>query len=163
MKISEALAIANDIRNGCRNVGKADAILVLADAIKDRETSANIVADVLRQHRCNDWYTEDDGGHMQLLDVLAQHSEDGTVRRAIDEIDDLAADIVDALRSNNIAESVRKLCEHKSVFHDLDGAATCVACNEDLGWYCEKSPSYRCEYSANDECCVHCGQPEERQ
>ncbi len=33
MKISEALDVANDIRNGCCNVGEADAILSLADFV----------------------------------------------------------------------------------------------------------------------------------
>jgi len=38
MKISEALEVANDIRNGCRNVGEADAIVALADAIEVMST-----------------------------------------------------------------------------------------------------------------------------
>jgi hypothetical protein len=34
---------------------------------------------------------------MQLLDVLAKNANDGTVSSAVDEIDDLAVDIVDAI------------------------------------------------------------------
>ena len=33
MNMSEALAIANDIRNGCINVGEADAIITLANFV----------------------------------------------------------------------------------------------------------------------------------
>ena len=61
------------------------------DGIRDR------IAEVLRQHRCRDWHYEDEGGSMQLLDVLAQNANDETVSSAVEEIDDLAADIVDAI------------------------------------------------------------------
>lgn len=43
MKISEALEIANDIRNGCRNVGEADAIVTLADALDVMSTAERII------------------------------------------------------------------------------------------------------------------------
>ena len=35
MKMSEALAIANDIRNGCRFVGETEAILAMADFVAE--------------------------------------------------------------------------------------------------------------------------------
>ena len=53
-------------------------------------------------------------------------------------------------------------CEHQ-VGHDNDDSAVCVKCNYDLGWYCYISPKSYCEYTGDDECCVHCGAPEERQ
>ena len=95
MDIKKAMAIASDIRNGSRNIGEAEAVLVLAEAV-------------------------------------------------------------------NRLMPAREYCEHKSVFWDLDDTAKCVACNEDLGWYCQESPKRYCEYFGG-ECCVHCGDPEERQ
>lgn len=79
-------------------------ILHTADGIADkpmpapvRDDIVELIAEVLRQHRCRDWHYEDDGGSMQLLDVLAQNARDETVSSAIEEIDDLAADIFDAI------------------------------------------------------------------
>lgn len=79
-------------------------ILHTADGIKekpmltlDRDDIRDRIADVLRQHRCRDWHYEDKGGHMILLDVLAQNANDETTGAAAEEIDDLAADITDAI------------------------------------------------------------------
>ncbi len=65
----------------------------------DRDAAMEAVSRILRSHRCRDWYCEDDESSMQLIDVLSQHSEDGTVTRAMEECDDLASDIVDELLS----------------------------------------------------------------
>ena len=55
----------------------------------------------------------------------------------------------------------QKTCNHQ-VSHDQDDSAICVTCGCDLGWYCYISPKSYCEYT-DDECCIHCGAPEERQ
>lgn len=55
-----------------------------------------------------------------------------------------------------------KRCQH-NVKQGLDGEAVCIKCNEDLGWYCPSSREHVCEYTDIHECCVYCGQPEERQ
>lgn len=62
---------------------------------------------------------------------------------------------------NEANDSERKPCEHR-VVQDQDAGAVCIKCSKDLGWYCQVSPKHFCEY-ADDECCVHCGAPEERQ
>lgn len=72
-------------------------------------------------------------------------------------------------RSHNEAcDSERKIsvvvahCEHPVVAHDRDDGATCSKCGKDLGWFCHISPKHYCEYT-EDELCIHCGAPEERQ
>ena len=67
--------------------------------IIDRDAAMAAVSRILRAHRCRDWYCEDDESNMQLLDVLSQHSQEGTVTRAMEECDDLACDIVDEILS----------------------------------------------------------------
>ena len=52
-------------------------------------------------------------------------------------------------------------CEHIVV--DQDNSAICSKCGKDFGWYCPISSKSFCEYTGDDECCVHCGEPEERQ
>lgn len=69
---------------------------------------------------------------------------------------------------NEACDSERKIsvvvahCEHPVVAHDRDGGATCSKCGKDLGWFCNISSKHFCEYEG-DECCIHCGAPEERQ
>jgi hypothetical protein len=63
----------------------------------DRNAVMAAVSRILQSHRCRDWYCHDDESSMQLIDVLSQHSEDGTVSRGIEECDDLASDIVDEI------------------------------------------------------------------
>lgn len=65
-------------------------------------------------------------------------------------------------RSHNEAcDSERKRCEHRIVEDDC-GSAICINCSKDFGWYCQISTKHFCEYT-DDECCIHCGAPEERQ
>ena len=126
---------------------------------KARDQWHKVVSETLRHHRCRDWHIKDDGGSMQLIDVLSQHSEDGTVSRAIEEIDDLAADIVDAI----FDAAGKSYAAREHIIAESDcGAAVCGKCGKDLGWYCPESEGNVCEYS-DDECCIHCGEPEERQ
>ena len=69
-----------------------------------------------------------------------------------------------ATLNNEACDSERKLCsrgEHRIVEDDC-GSAICVKCNKDFGWYCQISTKHFCEY-ADDEACIHCGAPEERQ
>lgn len=69
-----------------------------------------------------------------------------------------------ATLNNEACDSERKLCErgeHRIVEDDC-GSAICVKCNKDFGWYCQISTTHFCEYEG-DECCIHCGAPEERQ
>lgn len=40
--------------------------------------------------------------------------------------------------------------------------AVCAICMDHLGWFCPESPNHLCDYPDDDECCTHCGQPEER-
>jgi hypothetical protein len=69
---------------------------------------------------------------------------------------------------NEACDSERKIsvvvvhCEHPVVAHDIDDGATCSKCGRDLGWFCHISPKHYCEYK-DDEACIHCGAPEERQ
>jgi hypothetical protein len=69
---------------------------------------------------------------------------------------------------NDACDSERKIsvvvahCEHPVVAHDRDDGATCSKCGKDLGWFCHISPKHYCEYT-DDELCIHCGTPEERQ
>ena len=90
-----------------------------------------------------------------------------------------------ALRTVGLLEQINKLnaelreikknCQHSIVPDKLtytknyssnewtltDQSARCQICNEILGWYCTSSPVLYCEYG-DDECCIHCGDPEER-
>ena len=45
----------------------------------------------------------------------------------------------------------------------LEDSAICSKCGKDFGWYCPISSKSFCEYTGDDECCVHCGEPEGRQ
>lgn len=63
---------------------------------------------------------------------------------------------------NEACDCERKRCEHR-VAQNLDAGAECIKCSKDLGWYCQLSPKFYCEYTDDDECCIHCGAPEERQ
>lgn len=70
--------------------------------------------------------------------------------------------IADIERDAKEAQALAATCQHGSVFQDLDAGAVCIKCSKDLGWYCNVSPKHYCEYT-DDECCIHCGAPEERQ
>jgi len=63
--------------------------------------------------------------------------------------------------ASKVLERIKR-CDHK-VVQGLDAEAVCIKCNEDLGWYCPASREHVCEYTDIHECCVYCGQPEERQ
>ena len=63
--------------------------------------------------------------------------------------------------NNEACDSERKRCEHVIVEDDC-GSAICIKCSKDFGWYCQISTKHFCEYEG-DECCIHCGAPEERQ
>lgn len=71
--------------------------------------------------------------------------------------------ISDLERDAKEARLVAGSCQHGSVFQDLDAGAVCIKCSKNLGWYCNVSPKHYCEYNDQDECCFHCGEPEERQ
>lgn len=71
--------------------------------------------------------------------------------------------IADIERDAKEAQALAATCQHGSVFQDLDAGAVCIKCSKDLGWYCNVSPKHYCEYTDDDECCIHCGAPEERQ
>lgn len=71
--------------------------------------------------------------------------------------------IADIERDAKEAQALAATCQHGSVFQDLDAGAVCIKCGKDLGWYCSVSPMHYCEYTDDDECCIHCGEPEERQ
>ena len=71
--------------------------------------------------------------------------------------------IADIERDAKEAQALAATCQHDSVFQDLDAGAVCIKCSKDLGWYCNVSPKHYCEYTDDDECCIHCGAPEERQ
>ena len=40
--------------------------------------------------------------------------------------------------------------------------AICEVCEKDFGWYCPDSSDHYCHYEEDSECCIYCGQPEER-
>lgn len=74
MKISEALEVANDIRNGCRNVGEADAIVALADAIEVMSTAERnlLLGCDPGQHRsCTVQF--EDGTSLAFCEVCGMH------------------------------------------------------------------------------------------
>ena len=75
-------------------------------------------------------------------------------------VDDREAIAENARLHNEACDSER--CEHR-VVQNLDAGAECIKCSKDLGWYCQVSPKFYCEYTDDDECCIHCGAPEERQ
>jgi hypothetical protein len=71
-------------------------------------------------------------------------------------------ELPESLRDGSKVLERIKRCQH-NVKQGLDGEAVCIKCNEDLGWYCPSSREHVCEYTDIHECCVYCGQPEERQ
>lgn len=77
-------------------------------------------------------------------------------------VDDREGIAENARLHNEACDSERKRCEHR-VVQNLDAGAECIKCSKDLGWYCQVSPKFYCEYTDDDECCIHCGAPEERQ
>ena len=61
-------------------------------------------------------------------------------------------------------------CQHPNMVSDW-GSGTCADCGyETIGWYCPKSPNTdrECEYydpdtdTYDEDCCIYCGEPEER-
>ena len=61
-------------------------------------------------------------------------------------------------------------CKHENLTVDKYGlSAYCNDCGfEPSGWYCPESPTLECEYYDSktgyydEDCCIYCGQPEER-
>lgn len=162
MKMSEALAIANDIRNGCRNVGEADAIVTLADAIEVMSTAErNLLLGCDRgQHKSRTAQFED-GTSLTFCELCGTHwpfDKSSMSKRAM-----WYASVVRTEIAKNIALILSHDGVHKHVVVEGDcGSAVCESCGEDLGWYCPKSENHVCEYRG-DECCMYCGEPEERQ
>ena len=80
---------------------------------------------------------------------------------------------IDSLRIK-IARLQKRLCDLTSSCthddYDTRGQSTyCNICSERLGWYCPVALRKYCEYShlmthgmEDDECCIHCGEPDER-
>lgn len=164
MKISEALEIANDIRNGCRNVGEADAILALADAIEVMSTAErNLLLGCERGQHKSCTVQFEDGTSLAFCEVCGTHwpfDKGAKSKRAM-----WYASVVRTEVAKNIAlirSHESEPCSHAVVAHDKDDGATCSNCGKDLGWYCHISQKHYCEYT-DDECCIHCGAPEERQ
>lgn len=65
-----------------------------------------------------------------------------------EEIDEEAKEIF----FNNFSYGVEELTEEE---------------NTDDGWYCEHSPTHKCDYlhfldGYNEDCCIYCGEPYER-
>lgn len=58
-------------------------------------------------------------------------------------------------------------CNHENI-DKIGEMAHCDICNEFFGWYCANSPTLTCDYynkeedKYNEDCCIYCGQPEER-
>ncbi|USN16363.1 hypothetical protein PLUTO_00470 [Luteibacter phage vB_LflM-Pluto] len=68
---------------------------------------------------------------------------------------------------NSCEHSVATIPAEKLVPTDSDPfadsqSAVCEHCGTHLGWYCPDNDKHTCEYESGDECCVHCGYPEER-
>ena len=64
------------------------------------------------------------------------------------------------------AKEIMRTCKHEHVMHDRM-SAECAICGQDLGWYCENSPTLSCNYwqedgSYDEDNCIYCGGPEER-
>ena len=81
MKISEALEVANDIRNGCRNVGEADAIVALADAIEVMSTAERnlLLGCDPGQHRSCTVQLHEPKGDRRRWQVMSKHQRSATV------------------------------------------------------------------------------------
>lgn len=90
-----------------------------------------------------------------FVKVLVSH------RQGVSENARLHNEANDSERDSKLSVVVAH-CEHPVVAHDRDGGATCSKCGKDLGWFCNISSKHFCEYEG-DECCIHCGAPEERQ
>lgn len=76
----------------------------------------------------------------------------------------------DKLREVNyeIERLQHHVCPHEHMVENY-GKGTCPDCQyRTKGWYCKESPTKECDYydEENDEydedCCIHCGHPEER-
>jgi hypothetical protein len=57
---------------------------------------------------------------------------------------------------------LKRDCDQHIIVEDDCGSAICGKCKEDFGWFCQIAANNICEYSDDDECCIHCGSPEER-
>lgn len=86
---------------------------------------------------------------------------------------------------SHIYYDTKHKCHHK-IQDSSYGGAECQYCREDFGWFCEESPDHICHYYSNDrkitlidgtevsvpedhndkyetdDCCIFCGNPEER-
>jgi hypothetical protein len=72
-------------------------------------------------------------------------------------------------KTTAILDKLIRECNHLIVEMKDFGGAYCDICGESFGWYCEKSPTKYCEYSAGEYGevnsfieCKHCGQPRSR-
>lgn len=64
---------------------------------------------------------------------------------------------------SNFIFKLKRNCNH-TVTKSGD-SAVCKNCQSQFGWFCETSPSKHCKYSPDDymqDCCIHCGDPDER-
>lgn len=51
-------------------------------------------------------------------------------------------------------------CQH--VIIESHDSAHCDICGKDFGWWCPDSTTHICQYEDDSECCIFCGQPDER-
>lgn len=82
-----------------------------------------------------------------------------------DEQQKLQQQIVDAKANSVMANEAYRLLRKQCVEHvyEKDGdSAVCAICGDDGGWWCPESQDHTCEYTNSDDCCTHCGNPEER-
>ena len=63
----------------------------------------------------------------------------------------------------------KETCDHMEIVpsdpKDIDCSyPVCKTCGQHFpDWYCPKNPpTHACEYEDDDECCIHCGEPDER-
>jgi hypothetical protein len=56
----------------------------------------------------------------------------------------------------------RRLRQHKCVAVQVGMSAGCAICDNDMGWWCPKSPHGTCRYPMTTDECKYCGEPDER-
>lgn len=77
-------------------------------------------------------------------------------------IKDIASDI------ERDIEALQTECPHDNII-DKWGTGVCPDCGYKTdGWFCPDSPDYECQYydektdTYDEDCCIYCGQPDER-
>jgi hypothetical protein len=75
-------------------------------------------------------------------------------------VEDLVV-LIQFARNKSTAKPSQKHCLHMVIESEF-GGAECGVCGQDFGWFCPIGLKSICEYTDGDECCIHCGQPEER-